>query len=191
MSRPIQAVIDLSALERNLAVVRRHAQRSRTMAVIKANGYGHGLMQVADALKTADGFAVLDLDDGARLRAAGYRQTILLLEGFFAPDELAAIEQYRLSIVIHCADQLAMLPAVKSRNVLDVFLKINTGMNRLGFRPEQFAGVMDALKASPAVGAITLMTHFACADEAEGVGDQLECFNAVTGDLRQIGRAHV
>lgn len=184
MSRPIQAVIDLSALERNLAVARRHAPRSRVMAVIKANGYGHGLKRVAGALKEADGFAILDLDDGVRLREAGYRQTILLLEGFFAPDELAVVEQYHLSTVIHCADQLAMLPAVKSRNVLDVFLKINTGMNRLGFRPDHFSGVMEVLKASPAVGGITLMTHFACADEAEGVDDQLECFNAVTGGVR-------
>lgn len=184
MSRPIQALIDLSALERNLAIVRRCAERSRAMAVIKANGYGHGLMRVAEALKSSDGFAVLDLHDGVRLREAGYRQTILLLEGFFAPDELAVIEQHRLSVVIHCSDQLAMLPAVKTRGVLEVFLKINTGMNRLGFRPGQFASVMEALKASPAVGGITLMTHFANADEAEGVDDQLLCFNEVAGSVR-------
>ncbi len=94
MPRPLQALIDLSALEHNLSVVRHHAPRSRVMAVIKADAYGHGLLRAAEALANADGFAMLELDAAVRLREAGYRHTILLLEGFFDMEELAWIEQY-------------------------------------------------------------------------------------------------
>ncbi|MCX7184316.1 MAG: alanine racemase [Nitrosospira sp.] len=182
MPRPIQALIDLSALEQNLSVVRRHAPRARVMAVIKADAYGHGLLRAASALKSADGFALLELDAAIRLRDAGYRQPILLVEGFFSTEELALIEQYHLSTVIHHSEQLAMLPAFKRRGGLDVFLKLNTGMNRLGFVPEQFPAALELLKTSPAIGQITLMTHFACADEPAGedsVSMQSQCFNAV------------
>jgi alanine racemase len=184
MSRPIRAVIDRAAMETNLAVVRRHAPRSRVMAVIKANGYGHGVLRAALALKRADGFAVLELDAAVRLREAGYRQPVLLLEGFFGSEEVAALEEYRLSPVIHCADQLAMLSAFKRRGALDVFLKINTGMNRLGFQPAQFGAAMAKLRASPAVGSVTLMTHFACADQPGGVADQLARFHALNRTTR-------
>ena len=186
MSRPIQALIDLSALEHNLSVVRRHAPRSRVMAVIKANAYGHGLLRAAEALNSADGFALLELDAAISLREAGYRQTILLIEGFFSTAELALFEQYHLSAVVHHSEQLAMLPAFKRRGGLDVFLKLNTGMNRLGFTPEQFPAALETLKASSVVGQITLMTHFACADEskasggAENVAGQLRRFNTAT-----------
>jgi alanine racemase len=182
MSRPIQALIDLSALEHNLSVVRRYAPRSRVMAVIKADAYGHGLLRAAEALSRADGFAMLEMDAAVRLREAGYRQIILLLEGFFAMEELAWIEQHQLSTVIHHREQLAMLSAHRPRGKLNVFLKLNTGMNRLGFTLEQFPAALEALKANPAVGQITLMTHFACADESdrkESVAAQLQRFNAV------------
>ncbi len=182
MPRPVQALIDLSALEQNLSVVRRHAPRARVMAVIKADAYGHGLLRAASALKSADGFALLELDAAIRLRDAGYRQPILLVEGFFSTEELALIEQYHLSAVIHHSEQLAMLSAFKRRGGLDVFLKLNTGMNRLGFVPEQFPAALEVLKTSPAVGQITLMTHFARADEPAGedsVSAQLQRFNAV------------
>jgi len=187
MSRPIQALIDQSALEHNLSVVRRHAPRSRVMAVIKANAYGHGLLRAAEALNRADGFALLELDAAINLREAGYRQTILLIEGFFSTAELALFEQYHLSTVIHHSEQLAMLPVFKRRGGLDVFLKLNTGMNRLGFTPEQFPAALETLQASPAVGQITLMTHFACADHpntsaasggVENIAGQLQRFNA-------------
>jgi alanine racemase len=136
MSRPIQALIDPAALEHNLAIVRRHAPRSRVMAVIKADAYGHGLLRAAEALAEAEGFALLELDAAVRLREAGYRQTILLLEGFFDVDELRWIEQCHLSTVVHHPEQLAMLEAVRRRATLDVFLKLNSGMNRLGFTPQ-------------------------------------------------------
>src|SRR5687768_5576175 len=128
MSRPIQAVIDTAALEHNLSIARRHAPHSRVMAVIKADAYGHGLLRAAEALARAEGFALLELDAAVRLREAGYRQTILLLEGFFDVDELGWIEQYHLSTVVHHPEQLAMLEAARGRGKLDVFLKLNTGM---------------------------------------------------------------
>ncbi len=180
MPRPIQALIDLCALEHNLSVVRRHAPRSRIMAVVKADAYGHGLLRAAEALSRADGFAMLELDAAVRLRDAGYRHTILLLEGFFDMDELGWIEQYGLSTVIHHREQLAMLSAFRPRRKLDIFLKLNTGMNRLGFAREEFPAALEALKANPVVSQITLMTHFANADESgrnESLAAQLHHFN--------------
>lgn len=184
MSRPIQALIDPATLEHNLAIVRRHAPRSRVMAVIKADAYGHGLLRTAEALAEAEGFALLELDAAVRLREAGYRQTILLLEGFFDVDELRWIEQCHLSTVVHHPEQLAMLEAVRRRATLDVFLKLNSGMNRLGFTPKEFPAALERLKANPAVRQITLMTHFACADEPDrndSIAAQLQCFNQAAG----------
>jgi alanine racemase len=183
MSRPIQAHIDLSALQNNLRVVRR-VTSSRIMAVVKANAYGHGLLRAAEALNEAEGFALLDVRDAIALREAGFRQTILLLEGFFTADELPLLAEFRLSTVIHSLQQLAMLDAYPGRNTLPVWLKINSGMNRLGFAPEQVSAVMERLKAHPAVGEITLMTHFSHADEPEGVSEQLERFNGLTAACR-------
>ncbi|MFZ2162563.1 MAG: alanine racemase [Sideroxyarcus sp.] len=183
MSRPIQARIDLSALKSNLRVVRRLAS-SRIMAVIKANAYGHGLVRAAEALNEAEGFALLDVRDAIALREAGFRQTILLLEGFFSTDELPLLAEYELSTVIHSPQQLAMLDAYPRRNTLPVWLKINTGMNRLGFAPEQVAAAMEKLKSHPAISEVTLMTHFAHADEPEGVAEQLERFKGLTAAYR-------
>ncbi|MFA7399980.1 MAG: alanine racemase, partial [Sideroxydans sp.] len=136
MHRPIHAHIDLSALKNNLRVVQR-ATTSRVMAVIKANAYGHGLMRVAEALRNADGFAFLNVQDAIALRDAEFRQTILLLEGFFSPDELPLFAEYELTTVIHNHQQLAWLDAYPRKNGLSVWLKINSGMNRLGFMPAE------------------------------------------------------
>ena len=170
MSRPIQALIDLSALEHNLSVVRRHAPHARVMSVIKADAYGHGLLRAAEALSRSDGFAMLELDAAVRLREAGFRQTVLLLEGFFSMEELAWIEQYHLSTVIHNREQLAMLSAYKPRGRLrlNIFLKINTGMNRLGFTLRAISRRDGSAQShSCRQGQITLMTHFARADESQ------------------------
>lgn len=183
MSRPIQARIDLSALRNNLRVARRSAA-SRIMAVIKANAYGHGLLRVAEALNEAEGFALLDVRDAVALREAGFRQTILLLEGFFTADELPLLAEYELATVIHSAKQLAMLDAYPRRGSLPVWLKINTGMNRLGFAPAEVPAVMEKLKSHPAVREVTLMTHFSHADEQEGVAEQLELFKGLTAAYR-------
>lgn len=183
MSRPIHARIDLAALRDNLRVARRLAS-ARIMAVIKANAYGHGLLRCAEALNEAEGFALLDVRDAIALREAGFRQTILLLEGFFSHDELPLLAEYGLATVIHSERQLAMLDAYPRRGTLDVWLKINSGMNRLGFTPEQFPAVKERLKSHPAVREITLMTHFAHADEGEGVAEQLELFKGLTANDR-------
>lgn len=182
MPRPTQAFIDLSALTHNLTVVRRHAPHSRIMAILKANAYGHGLLHAASALKDADGFALLELDAAICLRDAGYHQPILLLEGFFSTEELAIFERYHLSAVIHHTEQIAMLTASKHRN-LDLFIKINTGMNRLGLTPGQFSQAINTLIEKQYQTNITLMTHFASADdpcEQENVMQQLQCFEAIT-----------
>ena len=176
MSRPIQAHIELSALERNLALVRRKTG-ARIMAVIKANAYGHGLLHTAEALQAADGLAMLDLGDAIRLREAGCRQTILLLEGVFRAEEMAQVAEYDLSLVVHSAQQLAMLDAYPRRERLSVWLKVNTGMNRLGFTPAELPEAMSCLKAHAAVRDVILMTHFANADVTQGVAAQLERFN--------------
>ncbi len=183
MPRPIQARIDLNALESNLHVARRNTA-ARIMAVIKANGYGHGLLRVAEALSAADGFALLDIPDAVRLREAGYRQTILLLEGFFSAEDLEVIAEYDLCCVIHSAWQIELLDAYPRRAALDVWLKVNSGMNRLGFTPQQVAPAMEQLRRHPAVRDITLMTHFANADETRGVAAQLALFNDLAAPYR-------
>ena len=182
MSRPILARIDLSALERNLHAARRLTS-ARIMAVIKANAYGHGLLRTAEALAGADGFALLDAGDAVRLREAGFRQTILLLEGVFSTDEMALLAEYDIAAVLHSPHQLAMLDAYPRRGSLSLWLKVNTGMNRLGFLPQDVPAVMAQLREHPAVRDVTLMTHFANADEAAGVAVQLERFNTLAATL--------
>ena len=176
MPRPIQARIDLNALERNLHVARR-ATKARIMAAIKANAYGHGLLRVAEGLQQADGFAVLDIGDAVRLREAGFRQTMLLLEGVFAADDMKLVAEYDIETVLHSPHQLALLDAYPRRGQLKVWLKVNTGMNRLGFKPQEVPAVMAQLKSHASIRDVTLMTHFASADKPAGVADQLASFN--------------
>jgi alanine racemase len=180
MSRPLQARINLSALQSNLAVARQRAPDSRIIAVIKANGYGHGLLRVARALAGAEGFAVIDLNDAVVLRDAGFRQRVLLLNGFYSPEELPVITEYSLTPVIHQQQQVDSLGSAVLPVKLDVFLKVNTGMNRLGFKPGAFPFALSALKQNRIVSGITLMTHFACADDAQGIAGQFEQFNKIT-----------
>lgn len=183
MSRPIQAHIDLSALAHNLRIARR-ATAARVIAVIKANAYGHGLLQAADALHDADAYALLDVRDAVALREAGFRQPLLLLEGFFSLDELPLLAEYELSCVIHSQRQLDWLDAYPRRNGLSVWLKLNSGMNRLGFAPMEFPAVLEKLKAHRAVRDITLMTHFAQADETAGIDAQLDVFKQLSAPHR-------
>ena len=182
--RPIQAHIDLNALENNLRVARRAAPSARIMAVIKADGYGHGLLRVAQALAAADGFALLEIQDALQLREAGFRQPILLLEGFFSAEDLALVAEYDLACVIHSAWQIALLDAYPKDGQLDVWLKVNSGMNRLGFAPQQVAQAMEQLRRHRAVCSIAMMTHFANADEARGVAEPLALFNEIAAPCR-------
>ena len=183
MTRPIRASISLSALRSNLALARGHAPQARVLAVIKANGYGHGLLRAAQAFAAADGFAVLALDEAVRLRAAGFDRRLLMLEGFFEPDELPVLAAERVSCVVHSDEQVAMLRSARLPAAIDVFVKIDTGMNRLGFKPGALARVLEALRACDNVGGLTLMTHFACADDARGIDWQLEVFQRATAGL--------
>lgn len=170
--RPLRARISLSALSHNFTVAKRHAPHSRALAVIKANGYGHGMLRVAGALQAAEGFAVLSLDEALALRQAGYGQTVLMLEGFFDAAELPAAANNRITTVVHSDWQLAALEQTSLSQPLDVFLKFNSGMNRLGFKPDQVPAALARLRACANVGAITLMSHFATADEPLGIAWQ-------------------
>jgi alanine racemase len=183
VTRPIRAFVSRPALEHNLGVARRHAGDARVWAVVKANAYGHGLLRAARAFDSADGFALLDLDEAAKLRDAGHEKPILLLEGFFGYDDLLLVAEYRLTPAIHSLWQVELLEAADLPMTIPVFVKLNTGMNRLGFTPEQFTQAIGRLKRCRAVSGITLMTHFADADGKRGVAGQLERFRAASGGL--------
>lgn len=185
MPRPIRARIDRAALLHNYLLARRHAPASRAWAVIKANAYGHGLLTAADALvDVADGFALLDLAEAVALREAGVRQPILLLEGFFQAEDLELVAEHRLSLVVHRLEQLQLLRQVGLPLRVPVYVKFNTGMNRLGFRPDALGALRDELAKSRTVSEVTLMTHFADADGERGIDWQLAAFQAMAGEWR-------
>ena len=179
MPRPLTATLDLGALQHNLAKVRQHAPGASVFAVVKANAYGHGVMRTAKALAGADGLALLELDTAVRLRDAGFTKRLALLEGVFEAADLQAAADHDLTIVIHNQEQLRLLDAARSGARFDVLLKINTGMNRLGFTPRAASEVIAKLEAHRAVSQLTLMAHFATADEARGVAWQMKVFNEV------------
>lgn len=169
MTRPVVASIDLLALRQNLQIVRRAAPGSRLWAVVKANAYGHGVARVWSALSAADGFALLSTEEAILLREQGWKGPILLLEGFFHADELAVLDQYRLTTSVHSNWQIKALQQAKLRAPLDIYLKVNSGMNRLGFMPERVHTVWQQLRAISNVGEMTLMSHFAEAENPQGI----------------------
>ncbi len=177
--RPIHARIDFDALRHNYLRTRELAGGSKMWAVIKANAYGHGITRIARGLRSlADGFALLDLEDAVRLREVGISQPILLLEGFFGPKDLPEIVAHRLSVVVHTEEQLGWLESASltAGARIPLFLKINTGMNRLGIPPERAFTALARLRAWPHAGTIGLMTHFADADGERGVDEQIARF---------------
>jgi alanine racemase len=178
--RPIRAIIDIPSLLNNFSVVKKLASKSKIMAVLKANAYGHGLIEVAKALKDTDGISVLSIDEAERLRHLGFKKTILLLEGFFELSEVKVASELNLNITIHSQDQIDFINNGKPKVPLDIHLKINTGMNRLGFLPEEVGYLVETLSDNPYVGEITLMTHFANADEKEGIEKQFNIFNNIS-----------
>ena len=180
MPRPIRATISASALAHNLGIARRHAGAARVWAVVKANAYGHGIERAARALAAADGFAVLDFQEAARLRLAGATKPVLMLEGIFQPADVPLLEKYSLTPVIHSPVQVETLLAGALSGPIDAYLKVNSGMNRLGFTPDSLGAAYQALKGSARIRSITLMTHFADADGASGVKAQLEWFREMT-----------
>jgi len=179
VSRPLRAEIRVAALRHNLQRVRDSAPSSRIIAVVKANGYGHGMQIVAHALNDADAFAVASIDEAINLRESGIHQPILLLEGFFDESDLLLLQAYSLQPVIHTEHQLELLEKANITYPFDVWLKINTGMNRLGFRLSEFSSAYRRLQESDAVQNVHAMTHFACADDRSDsmTAKQIECFD--------------
>ena len=173
MPRPIEAVINLAAARNNLAVARRHAAGAKVFAVVKANAYGHGIERVLPAFADADGYAVVELDAALRIRASGIDKPILMLEGFFDQSELLTMAKHAFSVVVHEHSQVQRLRSATLPQPVDVFLKVNTGMNRLGFAVVEAAGVYRDLSQCASVSRLLAMTHFADADDTRGVDWQL------------------
>ena len=183
MPRPIEALVHHAALSHNLARARRAAPDARVWAVVKANAYGHGIENVFEALRAADGFALLDLDEAQRVRTLGWRGPVLLLEGCFEPRDLELCSRLNLWHVVHCDAQIDWLATHKTHQPHRVFLKMNSGMNRLGFPPPQFRSAWARLDALPQVDEISLMTHFSDADGARGIAHQAATFANAARDL--------
>lgn len=186
MTGLIRAIIDTEALRSNLRTIRRHAGGARVMAVVKANAYGHSLVSTALALPEADAFAVARLEEGVVLREAGVRQPIVLLEGVFSAEQLLEAARQEFQIVVHNAMQVALLEQFTGSHRFIIWLKIDTGMNRLGFRAEEFASVVARLRALRVPAReIRMLTHLARADERDCrmTTDQLERFDSLIAGL--------
>ncbi len=183
MPRPIRVTFDNGAFVHNLELIRARAPAARAWAVVKANAYGHGLARAAEALRAADGFALLDLDEAARLRERGFAHPILLLEGVFERRDLDVVDALHLTPVVHHAAQVEMLEGTVLRRRIDVYLKCNSGMNRLGFRGDAARLAFERLKRLKQVKSVTLMTHFADADGPLGVAEQCAAFDAMCAGL--------
>ena len=176
MPRPLIAQVNLSALRANLAKARERAPGAQVLAVVKANAYGHGLRRVLPALGEADGLALVEIEAAITLRERHYARRILLLEGFFEASELPEVSARRLAVVVHHMEQVKMLEAATLARPIEVFIKVNTGMNRLGFRGADVHAIVDRLSHTPSVAVMRLMTHLARADEEDGLREQLDAF---------------
>jgi len=179
----IRALVDTAALRHNLRRVREAAPSAEVMAVVKANGYGHGLVPVAKALAETDGFAVARIDEALALRAAGLRNRVLLLEGVFSPGQLEAAANERFDVMVHSFEQIELLEARAGSGTIRAWIKVDSGMNRLGFRVEQFADAYARLRRCRGIEPDpTLVTHLASADDRRDVktGEQLAAFASVT-----------
>ncbi|HZV54397.1 MAG TPA: alanine racemase, partial [Rhodocyclaceae bacterium] len=184
-ARPIRVRFAAAALRHNHAVARRHAGAAKLWSVVKANAYGHGLMRAVGALAdVADGFALIELESAIALRETGIRQPILMLEGFYDAAELPLFAEYGLTPTLHSLAQVEAFCALALPVRLPLYLKLNTGMNRLGLNAGELDGALSLLAASGSAGGITLMTHFADADGEHGVAGQLARFGAM-----QAGRS--
>ena len=188
------AIIDLAALRHNFKVVRNTAPDSKILAVVKANAYGHGIVQAANALSDADAFGVARLKEALALRDAGVRQSIVLLEGVYSHADLDLVAQHGLEPVIHSFEQLQALESWSGNAKLSVWCKVDTGMNRLGFRTDEFALAWSRLSGSSKVQQLRIMTHLADADNREQVRtpDQISRFMRLANDLgveRSIGNS--
>jgi alanine racemase len=183
MPRPIEALIHTDALAHNLRRARTAAPDAKVWAIVKANAYGHGIERAYAGLKGADGFALLDLAEAERVRALGWRGPVLLLEGCFEARDLEACSRLNLWHTVHHEAQIDMLSRHKTHTPHQVFLKMNSGMNRLGFRPAAYAHAWRRLSGLTQVESIVLMTHLSDADGTRGIAHQLKVFEETTRDL--------
>ena len=183
MPRPVHATIHADALRQNLARAKSAAPDARVWAVVKANAYGHGIERVFEALQAADGFALLDLGEAERVRKLGWRGPVLLLEGAFDARDLELCSRLDLWHTVHCEEQIDLLAAHKTHAPHRVFLKMNSGMNRLGFTPQRYRAAWMRINALPQVQEVSLMTHFSDADGTPGVAAQLAVFEAASAEL--------
>ena len=186
--RPTQAIINTVALKHNLNIARQHAPHSKLIAVVKADAYGHGAVTVSQAINNdVEAFAVCCIEEAIELREAGIQKPILILEGFFEPSELPLIQQYHLQTVVQHPYQIEILKAAKLQQAITVWLKIDTGMGRLGFLPEYFTNAWQQLYDIRYIEKpIKLMTHLACADEPDKpmTSQQIQQFNQLTQDYK-------
>ncbi len=183
MTRPIKAFVDTKALKDNLSCVRQKSSQSQILSVVKANAYGHGIERVFEGLRGTDGFGVLEVCEAQTLRDLGFRGPIVLLEGVFDSRELEDCSRLQLWHTVHCNEQIDWLSRHKTHKPHRVFLKMNSGMNRLGFKPEQFKSAWSRLNALPQIEEISLMTHFSDADQEGGALAQLNTFKHHSQDL--------
>ncbi len=185
MARGTEAVIDVPALARNLARVRDWAGDARVMAVVKADAYGHGLERCLPALAEADLLAVATLDEARAIRTLDSRIPVLLLEGVMSADELPVVDELALEMVVHSPEQLDWIEADGGSPGPRVWLKLDSGMHRLGFALQSAGEIHARLNALPGVEAVVLMTHFACADEPDDTMTerQLAAFDAAVKGL--------
>jgi alanine racemase len=167
MSRPVTVELDLNALRHNVKRLRELAPQSKILAMVKANAYGHGLIPIAHALASSavEGFGVSCSEEALCLRHAGIQQRIVLMEGLFSATELPLLDHYQLDTVIHDQRQLDLLTHTPLAKPVNVWIKINTGMNRLGFSIHDFPEVWQRLQACPWINPICNMTHFSEADQ--------------------------
>ncbi len=180
--RPVRARLDWSALRHNHGVARNHAAGSRVWSVVKADAYGHGLLGAARALAAAtDGFALVELEGAMALRDAGIRHPILMLEGPYQAADLPLHAELELTPVLHTAWQVDALIDARLPRRMPVYLKLNTGMNRLGFDAAEVGRVLDRLAVADCLESVALMTHFSDADEPRGIAAQMERFRAIVG----------
>jgi alanine racemase len=162
------AVISLEALKHNLSAIRQHSPHSKLLAVVKANGYGHGLLKIAQHALGADAFGVARIEEALRLRAGGIVKPILLLEGFYASQDLPILVTNNIQTAIHSIEQLEALESAELENPVKVWLKLDSGMHRLGVRPEQFDHFVERLNDCHNVAKpIRFMSHFACSDDLD------------------------
>lgn len=187
MPRPLVATIDITAMRHNLMQAKHCARGAKVWAVVKANAYGHGLARAVQGFSDADGFALIEFDNAVRLREMGWRKPILLLEGFFEQNDLHTASNYELQVTVHSSEQVDMLEHTNLPNWVDVHLKMNSGMNRLGFLPDIYQQTYKRLRAIDTVRNISLMNHFANGEDADNpalpLAQQLQRFRAASVNL--------